>query len=1651
MAKGVKKKNRKLRRQIRRTFGALLMISAIVVATLPVQDVSANPVDNGTVPIKVAVVDSQQATGSSPFASAASQYPSNIPHACERSASPEEQIVYTSGDGTFQFVYMRPKESDRNKVAVVLGYNSGVLMDSTLVIPETLEAYNKYTDNATNQGYCLVSKNNEFLHYASEVQKTNGEKRKMFTVPSYIDPLTGTNPEVADNQLVLVDGVQKYPVNTTEVIEGVDVTTTTYYDVEPIMVTKTDNPCYYEQINEWKDIPNAELYYKDATDTMVQAGTDDNHWKIEANVAYIGSEKIRDNGVTGWELDGDITSPTEGIFANQKNITTLIIGSNVLGIGDYAFYGCSTLQSVSLANGLNTIGNGAFAECINMKECALADNANIQAIGKDAFFNCRSLTSFTVPIGLEALGDCCFENCSKLQEINFTGNGNEVALRELGDHLFKGCSSLAAVEFPDTYLDINPSGTQQEIDISMFEGCTSLQYVKIPNADLQFKDAGELPWDSTRDAEGNITILGFKDTVPESFYFEGPATSNIHDTATAKSIAFKYLGQDLYEKIMYERDAVKDSSAPPDQKSAKVTYQVNSLNELVKFFINSGDKPENVTIPEAIGPYFISAIGAGSFNDNCDLTKITIPSSVVSIGDNAFKGCHNLETVIFTDASAIQDIGTDAFKTQEISCGDTLKEDNKATPENEGPKLVFVGAMMNDVGADTVPFMYAMNGVSNINNANQEKIWITCHSGWPTNLEVQYKFDPITNSGLSQLVGYPRYELIDNPAEVEDWVSKLPYVTDENKAQYIKMVENATAYYKASEADKQTMQQPTENEMAIISSTLHVVVPTSVDCIKPGLFSGYTANAEGDNPDVVSGILPDTKIESIVLNGVDEIEPFTFTGCTALNEVAIIGASKVDDYAFGCEETLGADGKINQDKGCEALTKVALGPNIIDMGKRPFRGCSNLTDVECLDTNFAYQDGLLFDQTTGNKTLVQCLPGRGSAIGSYTVSAGELAGVTGLQDEAFMDCNEIGKVDLSDSVIEEIPMVCFNNCDQLNSVILPDTAASIEADAFVDNPLLRVVTIPASVSYIEKDAFISKPTQQKITFQCVDGSAADRYAKQSANKGYIIPEYGVVTVKHNVYFWDYTDYPDLTTKALYDKQKVTDGTSAVAPSPDPSHAGYTFTGWTDYSNITRDTDIYATYSDEAFKVTFFNWDGVQIAQEGFTNPQFVERGKSAAKPPIDPVREGYTFTGWTPDYNNIQQELTIIAQFKNNADDDAKHTVIFYAYKDGKLQAISTQYIEDGKAATEPATPPRSGYTFSGWAPSDFTNVTADMTIVASYEKGDGSGDGGGGGGGGSASAKPTSSSGKSSKSSATPTPTPTPSVKKYTVSVSGGSGSGSYEAGAVVAINAYDMGVGKNFEKWTSSTAGVGFANSEAASTTFTMPANNVAITATYKAGGATGNSATGGSNTNTSGANNSGTNGTGNAGTQVQVNRPGISNTNLAGATVSGSTDNFIVKVTEDQAATDAAVAALQARYGDISRIKFAAMDISLYDSTGRTKIADTSNMSVNLTLPIPDDLAQYAGNNKVAAISNGALEDLNTRMATVENVACINFTAPHFSPYVIYVDTANLVQGTVDATPQTGDPIHPKWFLAMGMACVAMILFFKRDKVVVNTKTA
>ncbi|MBR3514924.1 MAG: hypothetical protein IKO10_01095, partial [Lachnospiraceae bacterium] len=187
-------------------------------------------------------------------------------------------------------------------------------------------------------------------------------------------------------------------------------------------------------------------------------------------------------------------------------------------------------------------------------------------------------------------------------------------------------------------------------------------------------------------------------------------------------------------------------------------------------------------------------------------------------------------------------------------------------------------------------------------------------------------------------------------------------------------------------------------------------------------------------------------------------------------------------------------------------------------------------------------------------------------------------------------------------------------------------------------------------------------------------------------------------------------------------------------------------------------------------------------------------------------------------------------------------------------------------------------------------------------------------------------------------------------------------------------------------------------------------------------------------------------NNGTEVRITSETIDNNNknLGTASVAGSTDNFVVKVTDSAAASAAVEQALRNAYGSrFQDLKYVGFDISLYDSTGTRLVTNANNLAVTITLPIPDQLTSYAGNNKAAAIANGQVEPLAVQYTTIDGVPCMRFTATHFSPYTIYVDTQNLVRGVSDITPKTGDGIAPKWFLSAGMLSLSCILFLWKDK--------
>ncbi len=390
------------------------------------------------------------------------------------------------------------------------------------------------------------------------------------------------------------------------------------------------------------------------------------------------------------------------------------------------------------------------------------------------------------------------------------------------------------------------------------------------------------------------------------------------------------------------------------------------------------------------------------------------------------------------------------------------------------------------------------------------------------------------------------------------------------------------------------------------------------------------------------------------------------------------------------------------------------------------------------------------------------------------------------------------------------------------------------------------------------------------------------------------------------------------------------------------------------------------------------------------------------------------------------------ADVTETLDDSVK--VQFFDYDGSELSKLI--YVKVGqsiKLEDIPKDPVRDGYTFKGWN-KPLTNITTDTVVVATYTQNT-TDSGNPSGGGGSTSGNNGGQGGNGGSG-----------TTLYTLTVTNGNGSGSYAAGATVIITCTNPPSGYVFDKWVPTTDDLGIASVNVAATTLKMPAHEASVQATFKKAPSNSN----GSGNGGSGSGNNSNNGIRN-GSSVVISKPGISNTDLASAKIAGSTDNYVVRIAETAAATAAVEKALTKEYGSLDGIRYSAMDITLYDSTGSTRITDYSGLSITITIPIPDVLTPYAGNNKVAGVVNEKLDKLKPKFTTIDGVPCITFTATHFSPYTIYVDTGNVVIGNSDITPKTGDGISPKWFLVFGLAALGVALFFIKDRKPVKSLAA
>lgn len=1687
--KGKKKLDRRVRRRIRKTTAVLLLISAITIAAIPVPDAVADEATDGgatVLDVSAEPAYTPDYTENGAYVTSETEkanYPSGIPKLTVDATKPENNpTIYTSAGNLYQFAYV-PIASEKGEYrAVILGVGTGAVKNNILDIPPTLEAYVHYSGGkyAAGNKYgnwlyykertthtltraAILNEDGSFKSWDGDLQQegnTEVAKEDNKEYPPVPCEVIGKYTETNETGDKIYKGTYKwtyytykYKICTSneddekakwssgDVLKYVlckgkaenysELENKIFYDL-PKDINGSDNEFenykkFISNYENFDDIPKysgIESKGSGSTGAIFEQTNTDTQWQNEAIVGCISSQRVVFNETTeSYELASDDVAEKLSLLTDTMSVNTLNLpsnlfaiannvfegysklgtvnfaGTNIKEIGSYAFKDCKSLSKFEVPEGVKMIMEGTFEGCTALGQVTLSSNTEV--IGDDAFKNCSALSNITFYDGIEKLGRNVFENTA-LERVEFPES-----IQHIGYGTFKNAKNLKGVVLPKTTLN-NLGGSIKPIDFSTFEGCTALEYIDVLSTDTAFDIS-------------NSNIEAFKKEMGDKFYFIGKDNREckVYKVAYNNEIAFQDRDTGEYEKVIKDKDETVD---------LKYVYRVDKDGKLIGIGFDGTGEPTNVEIAGKIGPHSITKIGTRfSESKNKDkLTTLTIPKTITQIEDNAFKGCKNLTKVIFEDSDAIENIGENAFFTQSDSGKPTI------TP------LTFVGKMN-----DSYLFKYAMSPQHKIAASEDKNAYIDYSSGAPSNLHVRYDKErggstlwkvPITSASW--------WLKADKKATVQDKEDRESAAKEysDTLSDALKLEDSQRT---DDDIDKEIAELLSKGEVSqerlgavkdAFYAAFDISVPAGVEYIAKNLFS--KANDEstqrkngeiveraiyGMNSDVSGSDLKfaaNSDIRSVTMEGIKELDPYAFYGCKNLETVRMYsssGGESIGAYAFGqCKElknvtlpyTTSVMGTVFEPKTENNNTGRASNQDGNQRVARLFAGDENLTSVSFTrdgsltgENFFCSTKGIIYEGAKGvREKVVECLVARGGEkISGVSIDSNDLEGIKAIYPEAFMGCNKIVSVDLSDVAegFEKIPEYSFANASILSIFTLPPSYDKTIGNYALKDTALVLLRVPNKNMRLDTKPFYSSELKYNLL--------------QNVN---------VITPKESRAAEDVNDYP---FKESY---------------------------WT-------------TDPPPKYIITFQDDDGATICKEEVDEGEPVTPPDQSEKEEIKAIwagvlakHPGLYFKRWDTNFSPALKNKTAKAVWDVTP---PQTWTVRFENDNGKLLVQRT--VENGKPAEEPKTPvsfkekggTAKDYKFAGWIsiPKDDTvgeismsNITGDVTFMANYDYV-----------GGSSSSGDGSSSGGTSGSSGTSGNNSGRTL--YTLAVVNGSGSGSFAAGTDVTISAYEPQAGYEFYNWTSSESDVNFNKMERA-VTFKMPAKNLTVTGNYrtKSQSQSGNSiasrltsgtvtSSAASNKGTTSSNND-SNNSGDNGNSVQVSKPGISDANLASATVNGSTDNFVVKVVEDSQATAAAAEALRNEFGSLENIHYFAMDISLYDETGEQEITDTSGLSVTVTLPIPDELRQYGGNNKVAAVTGGNnLEKLNARFTTVSGVPCAVFTATHFSPYVLYVDTANLSAGAFDSTPKTGDMIHPKWFLAVGLALLSAVLFLKKDK--------
>lgn len=184
------------------------------------------------------------------------------------------------------------------------------------------------------------------------------------------------------------------------------------------------------------------------------------------------------------------------IYTDNKYNGEIVFSQNIIHIGMHAFAYCDSLTSADLSNTqIAGIGEKAYYCCTSLESVALPDT--IASIENDAFYGCTSLAGVDFPDALSIIGRSAFGKCTSFTRVDLS----DTQIASLGEFAFYSCTSLESIDLPKTLTYIGHGA---------FDGCTSLKNISFNGTKAEWDSIIK---DDSWNEESILKIITFADVV----------------------------------------------------------------------------------------------------------------------------------------------------------------------------------------------------------------------------------------------------------------------------------------------------------------------------------------------------------------------------------------------------------------------------------------------------------------------------------------------------------------------------------------------------------------------------------------------------------------------------------------------------------------------------------------------------------------------------------------------------------------------------------------------------------------------------------------------------------------------------------------------------------------------------------------------------------------------------------------------------------------------------------------------------------------------------------------------------------------------------------------------------------------------------------